>query len=161
MSTKPLNIIVACSENRVIGRSGKLPWKIAEDWNYFLIQTKGGIVVFERKAFEEFCHPFLQCETIVLTRNQNWKSKGVIVAASLEEGINKAQELEGRIWISGGQHVYEQAMPMADTLYLTLVHAEVEGDAFFPAWESYFPKIISQKKSRDDNFRYTFFVLSK
>ncbi len=158
---KQLNIIAACSENRVIGRAGKLPWKITEDWNYFLNQTKGGTLIFGRKAFEEFGHPFPDRQTIVLTRNREWTSKDIIVATSLQEGLDTAQKLEGEIWISGGQHVYEQAMPMADKLYLTLIHAEVEGDAFFPAWDSFFPKTISQCASRNDNFRYTFFVFEK
>ncbi len=158
---KPLNIIVACAVNRVIGRAGKLPWKIPEDWDYFLKQTKGGTVIFGRKTFEEFNHPFPECRTVVLTRNPDWKSEGVIVAPSLEEGIDKAQAFDGEIWISGGQQVYEQAISLADTLYLTLVHDEVQGDAFFPAWETYFPKIISQNESSNENYRYTFIIIEK
>ena len=161
MPKKQLNIIAACSENRVIGRAGKLPWKINEDWNYFLDQTKGGNIIFGRKAYEEFGHPFPERQTIVLTRNQEWKSKDVIVATSLQEALDRAQELEGEIWISGGQHEYEQAMPLADTLYLTIIHTEVEGDAYFPAWDTFFPKTISQNESRNDDFRYTFFVFEK
>jgi len=158
---KQLNIIAACSENRVIGRAGRLPWKINEDWNYFIRKTKGGTIIFGRKAFEEFGYPFSGSQTIVLTHNHEWRCKDVIVATSLQDALNRAQELGNEIWIGGGQHVYEETITMADTLYLTVIHAEVEGDVYFPVWDSFFTKTISRHESRNDDFRYTFFVFAK
>ena len=109
---KQLNIIAACSENRVIGRAGRLPWKINEDWNYFIRKTKGGTIIFGRKAFEEFGYPFSGSQTIVLTHNHEWRCKDVIVATSLQDALNRAQELGNEIWIGGGQHVYEETITM-------------------------------------------------
>lgn len=161
---KPVNMIVACSENRVIGKDGGLPWSIPEDFNYFLDKTLGQISIMGRAAFEELDglgEVTGKRTLVVVSRNKGLARPGVHVAASVQQAINLAQELEGEIWIGGGQGVYEEALPLTDRLYLTLVHAEVEGDRYFPEWRNLFTQVVSECPSSDSNYRYTFYVLEK
>ena len=158
---KPVYIIVACSENRVIGKNGGLPWSIPEDTAYYRNKVKGGIVIEGRRCYEESEEGFPDSDTIVLSRDPNFSPKGVLTAVSLPLALELAQNLdgEGPIWICGGEAIYKESLPLSDKLYLTLVHAEVEGDTRFPEWEEYFSTELEKRESADGNFCYTFFVL--
>lgn len=162
--TKPLNIIVACAENRVIGRRGLLPWRIAEDWKFFKQRTAGSTVILGRISFESWksIHDE-ERHAIVLTRNRNLAGPRVDVADSLGAAIARAQALPNPIYICGGQRIFEEAMtlPQVERLYLTLVHAEVEGDRSFPIWQHAFPYVLEQSEGADLNYRYTFYTLGR
>jgi dihydrofolate reductase len=162
--TRSLNIIVACAENRVIGRAGKLPWRIPEDWRHFKSQTTGSTVVLGRISFESW-KSILDDDrhVIVLSRNASLAGDRVQVADSLTNALQQAEQLSRDIYICGGQRIFEEAirLPRVDRLYLTLIHAEIEGDRFFPEWRSQFPRIIEQRESADQHFRYTFYVLGR
>ena len=161
---RPLNLIVACAENRVIGRNGQLPWRIPEDWRFFKQQTAGKTVILGRISFESW-KSILDDDrhAIVLTRNRALARDRVQVAHSLPSAIALAESSPREIYICGGQRVFEEALPLpqAERLHLTLVHAHVEGDRFFPAWQREFPRVLSQHESADENFRYTFFTLAR
>ncbi|QXD24004.1 dihydrofolate reductase [Opitutia bacterium ISCC 51] len=160
---KPIYIIVACSENRIIGKDGGLPWSIPEDTDYFRNKVKGGIVIEGRCCFEETGEAFPDSDTIVLSRDPLFSPRGVLAAVSLPLALELAQGLEGDgpIWICGGESIYEESLPLAEKLYLTVVHAEVEGDTSFPEWKDYFSAELECRKSSDESFNYTFFVLAK
>ena len=161
---KPVNIIAACAENLVIGKEGKLPWRIEEDWRYFCEQTRGGALIMGRVTFENIptARVLLKGRAIVvITKKTALAKKGVTVVATLPEAIEAAQKLPGPIWICGGEKIYAEALPLAHRLYVTLVHARVKGDTFFPEWRRLFTKVISEKLSGDKNFRYTFYILEK
>ena len=164
MSKKPIHIIVACSENRVIGKNGTLPWRIKEDLHYLYDSVKDGVVIEGRRVWDELKKPFPQTETIVLTRNPDLAFEGAHKAGSLQQAIEMANAIEGypTIWIGGGQPVYEEALELADRLYITLVHTEVEGgDTFFPEWRNTFTKVISERRSKNPKYEYTFLVLER
>lgn len=159
-----LNLIVACAENRVIGRDGKLPWRIPEDWSFFKNRTAGATVILGRISFESW-KSILEDDrhAIVLTRDASLARDRVQTARSLTEAIAHAQQSPRPIYICGGQRIFEEAIvhPQATRLYLTLVHAQVEGDRYFPDWRTQFPRVVEARPSADGNFRYTFYTLAR
>lgn len=161
---RPLNLIVACSENRVIGRAGQLPWRIAEDWRYFRRQTTGKTVILGRISFESWKSIFDDDRhAIVLTRNPALARDRVQVAHSLPSALALAEASPREIYICGGQRIFEEAivLPQATRLYLTLIHAHVEGDRYFPEWRQQFPRVVAQRDSADEHYRYTFYTLER
>ncbi len=161
---KPLHLIVACAENRVIGRDGKLPWHIPEDLKYFHAETAGQIVVLGRVCYETWPRVALDGRRpVVITRNTALARDGVRIASSLDGALAVAEFLPGKIMICGGERIYAEALALAETrtcptlLHLTLVHAEVPGDTFMPDWRHLPWRERSRRGSRDENFRYTFF----
>lgn len=161
---KLLNLVVACSENRVIGRNGKLPWRIPEDLKFFHDETAGKICVLGRICYETW--PRVRDDgrrPVVITSHRALEQPGVRVATNLKEALEIAETLPGEICICGGQRIYEEtlALPRPMRLHLTLVHAEIKGDTFFPEWRHLAWREISRRESRDANYCYTFSVLER
>ncbi len=159
---KPITLIVACAENRVIGRARRLPFDIPEDKAWFHAKTAGQTVVMGHICFETWPkavadgrHP------VVITRDPSLASDRVRVADNITEALAIAQTLPGEILICGGQRIYEETLPLADRLLLTLVHAEVPGDTWFPEWRHLSWREISRRESSDANYRYTFSELER
>ncbi|MCP5160981.1 MAG: dihydrofolate reductase [Hahellaceae bacterium] len=131
------SLIVALSENRVIGRDNKLPWYLPEDLKYFKKVTLGKPIIMGRKTFESIGRPLPGRLNIVVTRQTDWQHPGVAVATSLDAAIARGEAqalLDGatEVMIIGGEQIYRAALPRVQRLYLSEVHARVEGDAFFP-----------------------------
>lgn len=159
---KPINLVVACSENRVIGRDGKLPWRIPEDLKFFHDITQGQTVVLGRICYETW--PRVRDDgrvPVVITSNRALARPGVHLAANVAEAVTLAQTLPGEIMICGGQRIYEELLPGADRIYLTLVHAEVPGDTYFPEWRHLTWRETEHRLSHDENYRYTFSTLER
>ena len=129
-------LIAALSENRVIGRDNAIPWHYPADMKHFRRVTRGHAVVAGRKTYETFqTRPLPQRRNFVLTRNPAYAvAEGVVVCASLAEVLRCARGSE-KLFVLGGAQVYEQALPVADEMILTHLPIEVEGDAYFPAWD--------------------------
>lgn len=129
-----ISIIVAMALNRVIGINNTLPWKLPEDLKHFKSLTLGNILVIGRKTFESIGRPLPGRETIVVTRQENYKQDGIKTACSLEQAIKTAQRLsqDKEIFIAGGAEIYQQSLNLADTIYLTLIEKEFLGDTYFP-----------------------------
>jgi len=160
----PLNVIVACSENRVIGRAGRLPWRIPEDLAFFHAATAGQVCVLGRICFETW--PRVNQDgrrPVVITRNAALAKPGVQVAGSLGEALAIADALPGEIYVCGGQRIYEETLALERPLrlHLTLVHAEVPGDTYFPEWRHLPWRELERRESADTNFRYTFMTLDR
>lgn len=137
-------MIVAMAENRVIGRNNKLPWYLPNDLKYFKQTTMGKPILMGRKTFDSIGKPLPGRANIVITRNKQWQAEGVKVVHSLEEAFSLAEsiaEIDGsnELMIIGGDQIYQSALDRMDRIYLTQVHAEVEGDAFFPEldWQAW------------------------
>lgn len=132
--------IVACSKNRVIGANNDLPWNIPEDMKFFRTKTKGKICIMGRKTFESIGKPFPHRLNIIITRQIDYEVEGAIVVSSLEEALDHSRrvltESDGtwgnEIFICGGGEIYRQAMAVSDTLYVTEIHKEIEGDTTYP-----------------------------
>ncbi len=163
---KPLNVIVACTENRVIGRDGRPAWSLPEDTAFFHTQTAGQIVVLGRICFETWPAAVRDGRRpVVVSRRRDLARPGVAVAPSLSVALEIAETLPGEIYICGGQKIYEETLALPASrplrLYLTLLHAEIPGDRFFPDWRQQRWTEISRRESADKNFRYTFLALDR
>ena len=161
---KLLHLIVACSENRVIGRNGKLPWRIPEDLQYFHAETAGQICVLGRICYETWPRATLDGRRpVVITRNRALAEPAVRVAASLDEALAIAEDLPGEIYICGGERIYVETLNLARPmrLHLTLIHATIAGDTFFPEWRHLAWREVSRRESADASYRYTFFTLDR
>lgn len=165
---KPLHLIVACAENRVIGRDGRLPWRIPEDAQFLEAQTLGQIVVLGRICFEAWPRATQGGRRpIVTTSRTTLAREGAQVAPSLEAALALADTLPGEIYLCGGQRNYAEAMALAARplrpirLHLTLIHREIPGDTFFPEWRNLEWRELSRRESADANYRYTFFEMER
>ena len=156
-----INVIAACGHNRVIGNDGKLPWSIKEDWEYFLETTKDGILIMGRRCYEEFESFADGREVIALSRDPNKSFERARKAESLNDAIDDCRRKSKTAWICGGREIYEEALPIADKLYLTLIDAPFSGDVFFPPWDNLFKRELSRTRIRTKEYELTFLVLGK
>lgn len=156
-----INVIVACDRNNLIGKNGKLPWEIKEDWDYFLETTRDGVLIMGRFCYYEFEKYAKERSVIALSRNPEITFPYARKANSVAESLSIAKNLNQTAWICGGQAIYEEALPLADYLYLTEIDAAFSGDVYLPPWEKYFSREISKKTIFTDSFELTFRILSK
>lgn len=120
---------------RVIGIENRLPWKLPADMKWFRLHTLGKPIVMGRKTFESFGgKPLPQRHNIVITRNADYRAEGTTVVTTIDAAIAAAGDVE-EVMIIGGASFYEQMLPRADRLYLTLVDINVAGDAWFPEYK--------------------------
>lgn len=133
-----LSVIVAAAQNGVIGRNNALPWHLPKDLAYFKRVTMGKPIVMGRKTFESIGRPLPGRSNIIITRNCDFQADGVKVVTSLEEALQLAADIaliDGveELVVIGGAQIYQAAIPRANRLYITEVHAEVQGDTYLPA----------------------------
>lgn len=145
-------IIVAMAENQVIGKDNDLPWRLSGDLKRFKAITMGKPIIMGRKTYDSIGRPLPGRTNIVITRNRDWQADGCKVVSSLDEAFQVA-EAEGadEAMIIGGAEIYRQALAQVDRLELTLVKAEIEGDAFFPEYNQDDWKVVSSEKGDDEN----------
>ena len=129
----PLTLIAAMAENRVIGRDNTLPWHLPADLAHFKKHTSGKTILMGRRTWESLPGLLPHRSHIVLTRSADYRAEGVMIAQSFTEALRLAGGDE--VFVIGGAQLYAQALPLADRLLLTLVHAEIEGDARFPEFD--------------------------
>lgn len=128
-----LSLLVAASENNVIGKDNKLPWHLPNDLKYFKNQTWGMPILMGRKTFESIGKPLPGRKSIVITRNNDWRHDGVEVVHSIEEAIQKARSFGVKeIFVIGGAEIFNTALPDASRIYLTRIHTKFDGDVYFP-----------------------------
>lgn len=137
MSQPLIALIAAMGLNRVIGRDNQLPWHLPEDLKYFRSMTWGKPIVMGRKTFESLGRPLPGRANIVISNQGGLRIPGASVQPSIEAALDQAATqaaLDGvdEIMVIGGETLYRQLLDRADRLYLTLVDAEPEGDAWFP-----------------------------
>src|SRR5580698_308436 len=161
---KMINLMVACAENRVMGRENRLPWRIPEDLKFFHEETAGKTIILGRICYETWPRAREDGRRlIVVTSNPSIAREGVQVAASVTEALAIAEAMPGEIYVNGGERIFEEvlALDRPMRLHLTLVHAEVEGDRYFPEWRHLAWREVSRRASADANFSYTFYILER
>jgi dihydrofolate reductase len=126
-----ISIIVAASRNHVIGKDNQLIWRLSADLKRFKALTTGHTIIMGRKTFESIGKPLPNRHSVIITRQEEYKVEGCTVVHSLEEALEAAKK-EEKVFIIGGGSIYKEAIDKADSLYLTLVHHNFEGDTFFP-----------------------------
>lgn len=149
-----ISIIVAVSENNVIGRNNDLPWHLPADMKYFKNTTLGHCVVMGRKNYDSIplkYRPLQGRINIVVTRNKNFHAAGVVAAGSIEEAIDYAKNKnESECFIIGGGEVFSQSLKYCDKVYLTRIHHSFDGDVFFPELPLHEWKEVSRIENKAD-----------
>lgn len=130
-----VSIIVAVSTNGVIGLKGGLPWRQSTDLKRFKTLTMGHHLVIGRRTYDTLDGPLPGRKIIVVTRNREFVApEGILTAASVESALMLTQN-DDEVFIGGGAEIFEQSLHRADRMYLTRIHADVEGDTFFPEFD--------------------------
>ncbi len=162
-------LVVAMAENNVIGRNGRLPWRIPSELQHFKRITMGKPVIMGRKTFLSLKKPLEGRDNIVLTRDPAFAVNGALHAATLEEAIHlatKSAKARGadEIMVIGGAQIYEISLGLAQRIYLTRIHAAVEGDTYFPAldtseWRE--TEAARYEPGPKDDYGYTLSILNR
>jgi dihydrofolate reductase len=138
LRVKPFKAIAAMSLNRVIGSGNKIPWHLPEDFKWFKQKTIGNVIVMGRRTFESIGKPLPNRTTIVLSRGGHI-IQDVLTLRNFDELQSRLSDFPGKeFFICGGAQIYEQGLDRCSDLFLTLVKREVEGDTWFPEFESRF-----------------------
>ncbi len=147
MATPRVTLIVAMTDDGVIGLDGQLPWRLPEDLRRFKAQTLGKPVIMGRKTFESIGRPLPQRHNIVLTRQRDFSvgDPAVTIVADVESALRAAGEVP-EVMIIGGAEIYRLALPLAERLVLTRVHASVRGDTYFPPIEPTNWRLVSSEQ---------------
>ncbi len=174
-----ISLIAAASENNVIGNKGKIPWHLPADLKHFRELTEGHPstgagqvpVIMGRKTYESIGHPLKRRRNIVITRQTAFKAEGCEVVQSFDKALDLIRTTSlyqdpREVFVIGGGQIYGEALPLADRVYLTRVHGEFEGDAFF-----FFPRdnlsdwveVSSEyhKADAENSCPYTFLVYER
>jgi len=159
-----ISIIVAASQNNVIGRENDMPWHISEDLKRFKRLTDGLPIIMGRKTYESLPYkPLPKRRNIIISRQENLSFSGAEVVKSPEEALSLCKQNE-EVFIIGGGTIYKHFIASADNIFLTRIHKEIEGDTFFPVFdETLFTKVESEKfESRGTRkLEYTFIDYTK
>ena len=146
-----MKAIAAMSLNRVIGREGKIPWHLAEDFQWFKKMTSGQVVLMGRKTFESLGKPLPNRTNVVLSRRG--PIAGVTTLRDLAE-LSASHFAPREIFVIGGAEIYAQLLPRCTDLYLSVVQREVAGDAYFPPFEDRWELIEVPLRSAEFEVRH-------
>jgi dihydrofolate reductase len=160
-----ISAIVALANHNVIGRDNSIPWYLPEDLKWFKKHTLNHAIIMGRKCFESIGRPLPKRTNIVITRDMFYLVNGCTVVHSLSEALQIAQnEGETEAFIIGGGEIYAQSLDLCTKIYLTEVHADIEGEIIFPSiLESDWKIIFQEKHLKDENneFDFTFKILER
>jgi dihydrofolate reductase len=146
--------IAAMSQNRVIGRDGGIPWKLKRDMQFFRRTTTGNVIVMGRKTYESIGRPLPDRENVVITRSATFSAPAILTVTSPEQ---LSAPSDGRhLYVIGGAEIYAAMLPRCDEILLTLVQRQVEGDTFFPPFESEF--VLAEVLEEDEDMQIRRYV---
>ena len=151
-------IAAIASRNRALGQGNELIYKIPEDLKRFKEKTEGHVIIMGRKTFESIGQPLPNRTNIVISRDSEYVVEGGIAVHSLDEALQKAEGDE--VFIIGGGQIYQEAMPFADKLYLTIVEGNPDADTFFPDYSD-FKKVVFEENHPENTPPYKFLDLEK
>jgi dihydrofolate reductase len=158
-----ISLIAAMDKNRVIGRNGRLPWRLPADMRYFVRMTIGKPVIMGRKTYESLkpkYKPLSDRTNIILTHNRDYDAPGCIVVHTIEAALAAAGDAP-EVMVIGGANTYEQFLPLADRLYLTIIHGEFDGDATFPPYDPADWRVVNDETfPADDRNPYSYQFLT-
>lgn len=156
-----ISLIAALSENRVIGNKGEIPWRIPGEQKYFKEITTPHPIIMGRKTYESIGRLLPNRPNIIITSDKSFVVDKGYVVHSLDQAIQKAKALDQEeIFIIGGGKVFQASIHLADRLYLTLIHKEYEGDAFFPDY-SKFQKVVKRDDKDIQGIKVSFLILEE
>jgi len=159
-----ISIISALANHRVIGKRNALPWYLPADLKHFKNTTTGKTIIMGLNTFKSIGEkPLPNRKNIVLTENKEYSAEGVIFAHSLPEVLALTKD-DGEVMICGGAMVYQQFLPLTRRLYLTYIHADIDGDIFFPEFTMEEWREVSREDYQPDEknkYPYSFVVLER
>jgi dihydrofolate reductase len=153
-----VSLVVAASDNHMIGKDNQLLWHLPKDMKFFKDTTWAMPVIMGRKTFESLGKRVLPGRlNIILTKQTGLKYDHTEVVDSLEAAIAiAAKEQYAEVFVIGGGQIYQEAMPIADTIYMTRVHTQIEGDTSFPAMDAEWELMYSYPNQADEKHAYAF-----
>jgi dihydrofolate reductase len=154
-----VSLIVAAAENDVIGRNNQIVWRLSDDMKRFKALTIGHVVIMGRKTYESLRRALPDRRNIVVTHGSDFVAEGCEIVHSLQEALDVVDVDKEDIFVIGGSELYKQCWNKADKLYLTRVHAYVEGDVFIPAvspndWKE--EECVFRKADSRNEYDYSF-----
>ena len=158
-----LGLIYARSRNGVIGKDNVMPWHLPEDLAHFKKATLGSPVIMGRKTWDSLpprFRPLPGRKNIVITRQPHWQAEGALRAATLEEAMALAGDA-AQAWVTGGAEIYRLALPLADTVLVTEIDADYEGDTFAPELGPEWREVARERHSSAAGLGYSFVTLRK
>tara|TARA_B110000037_G_scaffold10709_1_gene11621 strand:- start:400 stop:885 length:486 start_codon:yes stop_codon:yes gene_type:complete len=158
-----LSIIVATDEEGLIGKDNDLPWKLSADLQYFRRVTMGKALIMGRRTHESIGRALPGRKNIVITSDQEYESDGCTITFSAQQALEECENIEEAM-VVGGASLYKQFLPEASTIYLTLVHATLSGDTWFPDWDKNQWQVLSEEKFSADEKNehpYSFIVYKR
>ncbi len=129
-----MEIVVAMTDNFVIGANGEMPWHLPADLQHFKKLTSGGAIVMGRRTWESIGRALPNRTNIVITRQEGYEAIGATVVHSLDDAMNEVGTQ--RLFIIGGGEIYKSALGLATSLHITRIHTTIEGDTFFPNFDT-------------------------
>ena len=158
-----VSLIVAAATNKVIGRDGGLPWHLSEDLKRFKRLTTGKPIIMGRLTYESIGKPLPGRRNIVISSREGLEIEGCEVVATPNDALKLAVGAD-EVMVIGGGKVYEQMLPMADRIYMTLVNALPDGDTFLPEISNEEWQVVDQEEFPADESReygYSFMTLDR
>ena len=157
-----ISLIVAMTPDRLIGANNALLWHLPNDFKHFKSVTMGKPIIMGRKTYESIGRPLPGRQNIILTQQPDFVMAGCDCAHSVEEALKIAKGDE--VMIIGGAEIYRLFLPLADTLWITLVKADVKGDTYFPEWDpALWQETMREEHLKDEKhpYAYTFLKYKK
>ena len=151
-----ISAVVAMSENRAIGLDNQMPWHLPDDLRWFKRQTLGKPVIMGRKTYDSIGKPLPKRRNIILTRDRKLTVSKAIITHSKRDALLAGGDAS-ELCVIGGEEIYRLFLPKLNRLYLTVVNATVEGDAFFPEFElAEWEETYSEEHPADDAHQFSF-----
>ena len=155
-----ISLIAAMSKNRVIGKNNKLPWNIPEDLKYFRDKTRGKTVVMGRKTYDSIGRLLPKRTNVIITRKLNYDVDGAIIVNNIDSLFDNIKD-DDEVMIIGGSEIYNQMLPLAERIYLTIINTEIDGDSFFPQLDDNWVEVSSDQRSGSPSFSFNIYERKK
>ena len=155
-----ISLIAAMSKNRAIGKNNKLPWNIPEDLKYFRDKTRGKTVVMGRKTYDSIGRLLPKRTNVIITRKLNYDVDGAIIVNNIDSLFDNIKD-DDEVMIIGGSEIYNQMLPLAERIYLTIINTEIDGDSFFPQLDDNWVEVSSDQRSGSPSFSFNIYERKK
>lgn len=156
-----ISLMVAHDPEFVIGKDNKLPWHIPEDLAYFKKHTVGKGMVMGRNTYESIGRPLPKRRNIIVTRNVDYQAEGADVVHSIDDAIRLAEEVHEEVMIIGGEQIFRSVLPIADRLYITLIHKNYEGDTYFPEYGEVWKLVNESERQLSGDIPFSYLVFER
>lgn len=156
-----ISLLVAASENNVIGKDNQLPWHISHDLKRFKLLTMGHHIIMGRKTHESIGKALPGRINVVITRNKDYRAEGCLLVYSVEEALMKSSE-DNEVFVIGGEEIFRETLPVADRIYLTHIHKSFDGDAFMPEINRQeWAEVVMERRTEHPDFDYSYITLDR